>query len=270
MVSALEAMWDQGKRPDVSAFLTKRGGRQLELDAPARRVARGPTPPMAGRRKDRCAVVPPRFPRRRAATPRLSSRSYTTRSSSARNWANGPTRATTREPSPSSPNGSGSRWRSTRRCRTSTSPEPRHDWPQANGVTGEDGAAPVVPGYELLGEIGRGGMGIVYRARQLKPNRLVALKMILEGRFATPNDVLRFENEAEAIAALDHPNVVPILEVGQSERLHYFTMPLLTGGSLAGGATPPGRRSPGRRQGHGRDRRRGPSRPPARAFSTAT
>ena len=59
------------------------------------------------------------------------------------------------------------------------------------------------------------------------------LKMILEGRFATQHDVLRFENEAEAVAALDHPNVVPILEVGQSERLHYFTMPLLTGGSLA-------------------------------------
>src|SRR6516165_10253855 len=106
-------------------------------------------------------------------------------------------------------------------------------WPPGGGVSVEGGAAPVVPGYELLDEIGRGGMGIVYRARQLKPNRLVALKMILEGRFATTHDVLRFENEAEAVAALDHPNVVPILEVGHSERLYYFTMPLLTGGSLA-------------------------------------
>jgi tetratricopeptide (TPR) repeat protein len=90
-----------------------------------------------------------------------------------------------------------------------------------------------VPGYELLGEIGRGGMGIVYRARQLKPNRLVALKMILDGRFASRKELLRFENEREIVAGLDHPNIVPILEAGQYEGLHYFSMPLLTGGSLA-------------------------------------
>jgi serine/threonine protein kinase len=107
------------------------------------------------------------------------------------------------------------------------------DWPREGSVAGEDGVAPVIPGYELLDEIGRGGMGIVYRARQLKPNRLVALKMILEGRFASRHDVLRFENEVEAVAALDHPGAVPILEVGQSQGLHYFTMPLLSGGSLA-------------------------------------
>jgi tetratricopeptide (TPR) repeat protein len=90
-----------------------------------------------------------------------------------------------------------------------------------------------VPGYELLGEIGRGGMGIVYRARQLKPNRLVALKMILDGRFASRKELLRFENEGEIIAGLDHPNIVPILEAGQHQGLHYFSMPLFTGGSLA-------------------------------------
>jgi eukaryotic-like serine/threonine-protein kinase len=92
---------------------------------------------------------------------------------------------------------------------------------------------PNVPGYEILSEIGRGGMGIVYRARQQRPNRFVALKMILEGRFATEHELRRFENEAETIGAVEHPNIVPILEFGQHEGLHYFTMPLLTGGSLA-------------------------------------
>jgi serine/threonine-protein kinase len=96
-----------------------------------------------------------------------------------------------------------------------------------------------VPGYELLREIGRGGMGIVYRARQLKPNRLVALKMILDGRFASKKELLRFENEAEIVAGLDHPNIVPILEAGQHQGLHYFSMPLLTGGSLAASQSRP-------------------------------
>jgi len=93
-----------------------------------------------------------------------------------------------------------------------------------------DLSLPEIPGYEILGCLGRGGMGVVYRARQVSLNRLVALKMILTG--PGPEQLVRFQIEAEALAALQHPNVVQVYEVGEHDGQPYLALELVDGASL--------------------------------------
>jgi WD40 repeat protein/serine/threonine protein kinase len=114
------------------------------------------------------------------------------------------------------------------------------DTPPAVGRAGPD-RFPVIPGFEILAELGRGGMGVVYKARQTGLNRTVALKMIIGGPFADPEVRARFQAEAEAVARLQHPNIVQIFAVGTEQSAlgdgfaaPYFAQEFMDDGSLEG------------------------------------
>jgi len=93
--------------------------------------------------------------------------------------------------------------------------------------------APAMPGYEILGVLGQGGMGVVFKARQVGLNRVVALKMIRSGGHAGPEELARFRLEGEAVARFQHPNIVQVYEVGEQRGLPFFSLEYCSGGSLA-------------------------------------
>ncbi len=104
--------------------------------------------------------------------------------------------------------------------------------PGARQPVSDATALPSIPGYEVEVVLGVGGMGVVFRARHLRLNRLVAIKMALAGGAAGAHERTRFQREAEAVAALQHPNVVQIYEVGEAGGRPYFSMEYVEGGTL--------------------------------------
>ena len=150
-------------------------------------------------------------------------------------------------------------------------------FPEPGSIEGRDSSpfdeGPIeVPGYDVVEVLGRGGVGVVYKAVHRKLHRTVALKMLLAGAFATRAERRRFAREAELVAGLRHPNVVQVYDVGDLDGRPYFTMEFVDGGSLAQqhrrhpAAGPRGRRArgdPGRRRCRGAPRRDRPPGPEA-------
>ena len=116
--------------------------------------------------------------------------------------------------------------------------------PEESSLGERTAPLPAISGYEVLEELGRGAMGVVYKARQVRLKRFVAVKMILAGPYAGPRDLARFNSEAQAIARLQHPHIVQIHEVGEQAGTPFFSLEYVAGGSLAqklaGKPLPPG------------------------------
>jgi serine/threonine protein kinase/predicted Zn-dependent protease len=106
------------------------------------------------------------------------------------------------------------------------------DWSERLAAMPSRGSAPSISGYQILAELGHGGMGVVYRASQFRLHRTVALKMIRAGLLAGEEDLARFRIEAEAVAELRHPNIIEIYDIGEVEGLPFVALELLDGGSL--------------------------------------
>jgi hypothetical protein len=115
----------------------------------------------------------------------------------------------------------------------STGPELPQERQSPASATLEEEKLPLVRGYEILGLLGKGGTGVVYKARQIFPPRTVALKMIRAGAHADQQELDRFRTEAEAVARIQHPHIVQIFEVGEHEGLPYFSLEFCAAGSLA-------------------------------------
>src|SRR4051812_26084999 len=114
---------------------------------------------------------------------------------------------------------------------------PRCTWGFLTDTEGEERHSPIhsllaIPGLSVAEEIARGGMGIVYLARQAKPERVVALKMLLPQQVASEEMRERFRLEVQTIAALEHPSILPVYEVGEHNGLPYFTMKYASRGTL--------------------------------------